>query len=207
VSDALASGLELGSALRRTAAEGFAHLDAAIDDRFRRMLWDEIGRGPLRSMVGTFGKAGVRMEIDGYDLESPFRGFPATARLAAELGERVRADGRTIRGLATWRPNEAGVGVYRPGSVGITAHLDGRWYRRLVAVFTLAGSAPFEIRSGREGEPVEAWAAGAGSLTLLRGPGLAGARDGRPFHAVHGPSRGVRCSLALRMSVRPSARN
>jgi hypothetical protein len=91
--------------------------------------------------------------------------------------------------------------VYRPGSVGITAHLDGRWYRRLVAVFTLTGTARFEIRAGREGELLEAWQAGAGGVALMRGPGLAGARDGRPFHAVHGPRRGVRCSLALRMST------
>ena len=37
------------------------------------------------------------------------------------------------------------------------------------------------------------------SVTLMRGPGLAGVRDGRPYHAVHGPTRGVRWSLALRM--------
>jgi hypothetical protein len=117
----------------------------------------------------------------------------------------VRADGASLRGLATWRPNEAGVGVYRPGSVGVTAHMDGRWYRRLVAVFTLVGAARFEVRAAREGEPIEAWDARAGGVTFLRGPGLARARDGRPYHAVHGPRRGVRCSLALRMSVRPEA--
>ncbi|MGH2636634.1 MAG: hypothetical protein ACRDHU_10900 [Actinomycetota bacterium] len=205
MSEALSSGLDLAGALRRTAAVGFAHVDGALEDRFRRALWGEVAEGPLRRMAGTFGKAGVRMEIEGYDLEAPFEGFPTIAELAAEVGERVRRGGRDLRGLATWRPNEAGIGVYRPGSVGITAHLDGRWYRRLVAVFTLTGSARFEIRSDREGELLETWRAGAGSLALMRGPGLAGARDGRPFHAVHGPKRGVRCSLALRMSVRRTA--
>jgi hypothetical protein len=197
---------ELVAALRRTAAEGFARVDGVLEDSFRRALWREIQAGPLRRMAGTFGRAGVRMEIDGFDVEAPFEGFAATAALAAAFGERVRNDGRGVRGLATWDPNEAGVGIYRPGSVGITAHLDGRWYRRLVAVFTVVGSAPFEIRVSREGELVDAWVARPGGVTLMRGPGLGGARDGRPFHAVAGPRRGIRCSLALRMRVGGPAR-
>jgi hypothetical protein len=68
-------------------------------------------------------------------------------------------------------------------------------------VFTLGGSGAFEVRASREGEPLERWQARAGGVTLMRGPGLAGARDGRPYHAVDGPKRGVRCSLALRMAV------
>lgn len=152
-------------------------------------------------MEGTFGKAGVRMQIEGFDVQEPFEGFPMLAELRDVVAQHVRAQGRGIRGLATWRPNEAGVGVYRPGSVGITAHLDGKWYRRLVAVFTLVGGARFEVRASREGEPVEAWDARAGGVALMRGPGLAGFRDGRPYHAVLGPPRGVRCSVALRMRV------
>ncbi len=201
----LAEGVDLASALRATAELGHAHLDDALDGSMRRALWQEIRSGPLRAMTGTFGRAGVRMEIDGFDVPAPFEGFPRVAELAEAFGDRVRREGREVRGLATWRPNEAGVGVYRPGSVGITAHRDGRRYRRLVAVFTIVGSARFEVRDAREGEIVERWRAGPGSLTLLRGPGLGGARDGRPFHAVHGPSRGVRCSLALRFGLRPSA--
>jgi hypothetical protein len=196
--------VELSDALQRTASEGFGHLDDVLTERFCNELWHEIESGPMRRMAGTFGAAGVQMEIDGFDLESPFEGFPLVAGLADALTERVRSDGASVRGLATWRPNEAGVGVYRPGSVGVTAHMDGKWYRRLVAVFTVVGAARFEIRAAREGKPVEAWDARAGGVTFMRGPGLAGARDGRPYHAVHGPKRGVRCSLALRMSVRAS---
>jgi hypothetical protein len=199
MSGSLAPDLDLASALRRTASEGFAHVDAVLDDRFRRSLWREIERGPLRPMEGTFGKAGVRMQIEGFDVREPFEGFPLLSELRDALAAHVRAHGRGIRGLATWRPNEAGIGVYRPGSVGITAHLDGRWYRRLVAVFTLVGGARFEVRASREGEPIDAWDARAGGVALMRGPGLAGVRDGRPYHLVQGPRRGVRCSVALRM--------
>jgi hypothetical protein len=200
----LTSGLDLADALRRTAAAGFAHVDDVVEPAFARALWSEIRRGPLRTMSGTFGAAGVRMETQGFDVVAPFSGFTLIDALAGAIEARVREDGAGVRGLRTWRPNEAGIGVYRPGSVGVTAHLDGKWYRRLVVVITVVGSAPFEIRASREGEVLDAWTARAGGATLMRGPGLAGNRDGRPYHAVHGPARGVRCSLALRMA-RPAA--
>jgi hypothetical protein len=196
----------LSPALHRVASRGFAHLDGLVGDAFLRGLRREVEGGPLQRMAGTFGAAGVRMEIDGYDLEAPFAGFPLLTELASSFTARVRSDGGQIRGLRTWRPNEAGVAVYGSGSVGVTSHLDGRWYRRLVAVFTVSGSARFEVRSSREGAPHESWDARAGSVTLMRAPGLAGIRDGRPYHAVHGPPRGTRCSLALRMRVDPPGR-
>ena len=191
----------LARALARTAERGAAHVDGVVEPRFLRALWREIAHGPLRSMTGTFGAAGVRMEIDGFDVAAPFEGFPRLRELADAFTERVVSDGSGVRGLRTWRPNEAGIGVYRPGSIGITPHLDGRRYRRLVAVSTLVGSAPFELLASREGAVEQRWQARAGGVTFLRGPGLAGSIDGRPFHTVHGPARGVRCSLALRMAV------
>ena len=189
----------LRRALADTASNGFARIDELVDPAFLRRLVTELEGGPLRPMSGTFGKAGVRMEIDGFDAEAPFDPFPFVSELASAFAARVRADGEAIRGLRTWAPNEAGVARYRSGSVGVTSHMDGRWYRRLVAVFTLEGSARFEVRSSREGDLLERWDARAGSVTLMRGPGLAGVRDGRPYHAVHGPPRGTRWSLALRM--------
>ena len=191
----------LSAALLKVAARGFAHVDGLVGEAFLSDLRREVEGGPLRRMEGSFGAAGVRMEIDGYDLEAPFEGFPVLTELACSFTARVRSDGAQIRGLRTWRPNEAGVAVYRSDSVGVTSHLDGRWYRRLVAVFTVEGSARFEVRSSREGDLLERWEARAGSATLMRAPGLAGVRDGRPYHAVHGPPRGIRCSLALRMRV------
>jgi hypothetical protein len=154
-------------------------------------------------MEGSFGK--VRMQIAGFDVVDPMDGFPHLAELRDALTERVRRDGAAIRGLATWRPNEAGIGVTRPGQTGITGHLDGKWYRRLVVVVTVVGSARFEVLAAREGPVLEGWRAGPGGITLMRGPGLGGRRDGRPFHRIAAPSRGVRCSVGLRMSVEPPA--
>jgi len=199
---ALATGLDLRRPLRATAERGYAHVSQAIDASFLRKLWRELESGPFQRFEGSFGL--VRQEIDGYDVLDPMELFPLVAELRDELAGLLRRHGRGIRGLATWWPNEAGVARYHPGSIGITPHLDGKWYRRLVAVVTVHGTAPFSVCRDRDGEVLERWDAGPGSLTLMRGPGLAGSRDGRPFHTVQGPRRGTRCSLGYRMNTRPA---
>ena len=91
--------------------------------------------------------------------------------------------------------------VYPPGFEGFHHYHD----TQDELYFVHSGSARFEVRPSREGDVLERWNARAGSVTLMRAPGLAGVRDGRPYHAVHGPPRGTRCSLALRMRVDPSS--
>lgn len=174
----------------------------ALVPAFLERLTDELRSAPFRRLDEQFGA--VRQRIDGLDLMAPFTGYPAVAQCRRELVALVRAAGSQIHGLATWWPNEAGVARYRPGPIGITPHRDGRWHRRLVVVATVFGSAEFTVCADRAGTVVAGWEAGPGSLTLLRGPGLAGQRDGRPLHAVAAPARGARCSLALRMA-RPAA--
>lgn len=197
---ALVPTLDLRDALQRTRERGAAHVARALDGTFRARLRREVEAGSFRAFRERFGK--VRQQIEGYDVNEPFDGFPLLAELRDELTGVVREHGAGIRGLATWRPNEVGVAGYRAGSIGITPHLDGRWYRRLVAVVTLHGRCRFVVCRTRDpGDLLEDWTAGPGDLVLLRGPGLAGVRDGRPFHAVIGPVRGERVSLGFRMSV------
>lgn len=200
---ALREDLELGAALRQVAGHGFSFVPVALDERFRRRCRTEIDAGPFRHFQEEFSR--VRQQIDGFDVGAPFRGYPALAGLSREVTALVHRDGRGVRGLATWRVNEAGVAHYRPDSLGITPHMDGKWYRRLVVVVTLYGTARFAVCSDREGTVVDEWHTGPGSLMLMRGPGLAGARDGRPLHTAGTPRRGERCSIGLRMSVRPRA--
>lgn len=199
--DVLSDDLDLRAPLARTGERGAVFVPGALDEGFRRRLRREVDAGPYESMAGDYGK--VRMEIDGFDVPEPMEGFPLLRRLTEDLGDLVRRQGRWVRGLATWSPNEVGIARYRPGSLGITPHLDGKWYRRLVVVVTLYGRARFVVTRTRAGELLEEWHPGPGDLVLMRGPGLAGARDGRPFHAVEGPRRGMRCSLGVRMAVEP----
>jgi len=59
----------LSPALHRVAGRGFAHLDGLVGETFLRGLRREVEGGPLRRMAGTFGAAGVRMEIERFPLE------------------------------------------------------------------------------------------------------------------------------------------
>jgi hypothetical protein len=162
----------------------------------------ELDAGPFHPFGEYFGP--VRQQIDGYDVAIPSGEYPLLSELCRRLRDLVREHGRHVHGLATWAPNEVGVAHYIPGSIGITPHMDGKWYRRLVVVATVYGRAPFAICGSRDPDDiVERWTAGPGDLVLMRGPGLAGHRDGRPFHLVHGPRLGERLSLGIRMATKP----
>jgi hypothetical protein len=196
-----ASDAALAAGLRDCAKRGFARLAKAVEPSDLLDLRSELDAGPFRSFRESFGP--VRQQIDGYDVPIPSRSFPLLTTLCRDLRDAVRAAGRDVRGLATWAPNEVGIAHYVPGSIGITPHMDGKWYRRLVVVLTVSGRAPFAICGSRDAADVlERWSAGPGDLVLMRGPGLAGHRDGRPFHLVEGPRRGERLSLGIRMSTR-----
>jgi hypothetical protein len=200
--DATTPGLDLRAALRACAQVGHARVPQAIPGAFLRKLRAELAAGSFRPFGESFGP--VRQQIDGYDVDLPAAVFPLLTALSGSLSDLVRGQGRGLRGLATWVPNEVGIAHYVPGSIGITPHMDGKWYRRLVIVATVYGRAPFAICGSRDpSDIVERWVAGPGDLVLMRGPGLAGHRDGRPFHLVEGPRRGERLSLGIRMSRRP----
>ena len=204
MTDALSPGLRLRDALRACAVRGHARIEDAIAEAFLGPLRDEIDAGPFRPFGESFGS--VRQQIDGFDVAVPSPSFPLITELSLTLRDAVRDRGHGVRGLATWRPNEAGVAHYVPGSIGITPHMDGKWYRRIVAVITVYGRAPFAICGSRDPDDVvDRWIASPGDLVFLRGPGLGGGRDGRPFHLVDGPRRGERLSLGIRMSTRPPA--
>jgi hypothetical protein len=204
-SPSILGGLDLRLPLRACAEGGHARIERAVSPDILAALRREIAAGPFEPFPGSFRQ--VTQQIDGYDVRTPMDGFPLLGRLCRDLRDLVRSHGRGIRGLATWEPNEVGVAHYVSGSIGITPHMDGKWYRRLVVVATVYGRAPFAICGSRDPrDVVERWTAAPGDLVLLRGPGLAGSRNGRPFHLVEGPREGERLSLGIRMSVAPPAR-
>jgi alkylated DNA repair dioxygenase AlkB len=189
----LVKGERVGAAFRRTAQAGAAFVPGAVDPRLLERLARELEALRFEPAPRVVGE--VRQETEGASF--PGR-LPVAARaLRDALVDAARGSG--IRGLRTWRPNDVEVQRYEPGALGITAHRDGKRFRRLVAVVTVRGRAGFAIRAERHGRIVAAWEVGPGDLVLMRGPGLAGARDGRPFHEVSGPLDGVRSSVAFRM--------
>jgi hypothetical protein len=189
--------LDLREPLARTARRGAAFVPAALTGRFLARLQEEVERGPFRPLPEEIGP--VRQETEALEVRGRLAGYPRLAELRPALVRAVREQGSGIRGLSTWQPTEVSVQRYRGGAVGITPHLDGKRYRRLVAVFTTSGRAWFTVCRDRGGEPVEEWETVPGSLVLLRGPGLGGLRDGRPFHRISGPESGWRYSVGFRM--------
>jgi hypothetical protein len=194
---------DLREPLARTARSGAAFISDALTGEFLERLQEEVERGPFRPLPEEIGP--VRQETEAFEVRGRLTGYPLLAELRRALRRAVREQGSGIRGLSTWRPTEVSIQRYRGGAVGITPHLDGKRYRRLVAVFTTSGRARFTVCRDRGGEPVEEWETVPGSLVLLRGPGLGGLRDGRPFHRVSGPSTGWRYSVGLRMELRGSS--
>jgi hypothetical protein len=199
--EAFVPDLDLRPALADVVASGAGYVRSALAPGYLARLVDEVEGGPFRSYREQFAQ--VRQQIEGFDLDRPFAGFPLIAELCRSVREQVQRQGEAIRGLRTWSINEAGVIRYRPGSIGITSHLDGKRHRRLVVVLSLRGTAEFALCADRSGTVVSAWEPEPGSLTILRGPGLAGRRDGRPFHRVGTPKTGQRLAIGLRMSVPP----
>ncbi len=193
-------GLDLGQALQTVAGEDFAFVPRALAEDFRRALQWEVQACPFQPVPGDVGP--VRQETEECVIPPPMDGYPRVARLSGELTALVRDHGRAVAGLETWVPTAAFVQRYRPGALGITPHLDRRRFGLLVAVFTTKGTARFSIHETRWGPVVARWEAAPGSLALLRGPGLAGVDDGRPFHAVGGPYGQDRYSVSFRMDAR-----
>jgi hypothetical protein len=198
---ALRSDLDLGRPLQALTEAGAAFIPRALSERFRARLQREIEAGPFQRLPDQIGP--VRQEADLFVITGDMAHNPAVARLRAELVGRVRRDGSQLPPLARWWPNEAYVQRYEPGALGVSPHVDSKRFAVLVAIFTTHGSARFALTQTRAGEIVQGWEAGPGSLTLLRGPGLLDATNGRPFHAVHGPTAGRRFSITFRMNQQP----
>ncbi len=197
------ANLDLGAVLEAVSRDGVAVVAQALADPFHIRLERELRTVPHEPAPAEVGP--VRQETDVFVLRD-LEGFPALVELAHEFRVAVLAHAREIRGLATYAPNEIHLQRYRPGSLGITPHLDGKRYRRLVAFFTVRGSACLSVLRERAGEEIARFSIGPGSLALLRAPGLGGLRDGRPFHAIMPVGGEERVSVALRMSTRPKNR-
>ncbi|HEX2175642.1 MAG TPA: hypothetical protein VHG70_07005 [Nocardioidaceae bacterium] len=199
---ALRPALDLGSALRDAVRLGAGFVPAAVEETFREQLLAEVDDGPFEALPERAGAKEVRQQADIFVVRGDMRTYPHARELREELVSRLREQGGPL--VDAWRPNNAAVQRYAPGSLGVTPHLDGRRFRYLVAVFTLGGVAPFALCSDRSGTVLRQWVTRPGSLVLMRAPGLAGLVDGRPLHTVRGPRNGPRTSFTFRMDSRAS---
>jgi hypothetical protein len=193
----LRSASRIRDGLHEVREQGAAFVDAALRPGVIADIAREVSSGnfePLAEYEGT-----ARQDGEFFVVTGNMNRYLLTARLCRELTAVIHQQGSEIEGLRRWNPNEAWVQRYRQASRGITVHKDLKRHGMLVAVFTLEGTATFTICKNRAGDARMSWAAGPGSLVLLRGPGFDGTEDDRPLHAVDGPGDGQRVSLTFRM--------
>ena len=95
--------------------------------------------------------------------------------------------------------NDFAIQRYPKNSCGIGIHRDGRRYRGIVAIVTLAGGSRLFTCDDRDGGNTRALDDRPGRIVLLSAPGFAGreAEDARPLHGVDRVTGG-RLSLGFR---------
>ena len=195
----LGDDVDLRGALERVRDVGRAVVIGVLSETRCAAIVREVAGRSFERLPLTIGP--VRQETELLLLTDEFGEVPSVAGLREELVAAIRDQIPDRTELGDWWPNEAYVQRYEPGALGVTAHVDSKRFALLVAVFTLLGSAEFLLCEGRSGSAIETWETRPGTLVLLRGPGLGGLEDGRPFHAVRGPAAGQRYSLTFRMNA------
>lgn len=188
----------VGGVRGEVLARGFAHLPGVLGGAERRVLLDEAATARDRFLALPDRVNGVDQNADQLTLRVGDPHHAAVNRLAATVVGAV-AGWPAQAGLADYRPTEARFMRYRGDDAGLGAHVDGKFYRLLVFVFSLAGSARFLVAADSSG-PAADVLVGPGDLLMLRAPGLGGDPDGRRRHSVGPPLDGdERISLTLRM--------
>src|SRR5262249_54233894 len=199
--EVLSLNADLAGGLRSAARDGAGAAflpDALPADACARIV-GELASARFSRLQEHEGRA--RQEGEILVIRNGLRDYPAIRRLRRELVNAAYEAADEIAGLASWEPNEVSAQRYLAGSLGITPHLDLKRYRYLIVVATVEGTADFTLCKNRQGDLVTTWRAETGSLILLRGPGLGGADDGRPLHAVAGPPPGPRAPPGVRLGT------
>ena len=195
----LGGNVGLRRALERVRDVGRAVLNGVLSDARCAAIVRDVAERSFERLPPTIGP--VRQETELLLLTGDFGEVPSVAKLRDELVAAIRAQTPEDMEIGEWWPDEAYVQRYEPGALGVTTHVDSKRFVLLIAVFTLLGSSEFLLFEGRSGSVIETWETRPGTLVLLRGPGLGGLEDGRPFHAVRGPAAGQRYSLTFRMNA------
>ncbi len=153
-----------------------------------------------RAVVGA-GDKEVRQDFEvcfeELGSEGPFHTFARDLEAdlisaSAQLTPPPLPEGFTLNDLIVQR--------YRPGSAGITPHVDHIRYQAIVAIIVFSGEGDFQILDDRSGRNPRSVPNRAGDLLLMRAPGFAGLQD-RPFHRLS-EVRSPRVILGLRWDVR-----
>ena len=176
---------------------GFAHVPDILPASERRRLLREAEIARSRFLALPERVNGVQQRADQLTLRVGHPHQPAVNELSRSLREAVKG-WPAASGAAQFSPTEARYMRYTGTSAGLGPHRDGKCYRLLVCVLSLAGSARFSVLADGV-MPATDVLVEPGDLIVLRAPGFAGGADGRRRHAVGPPLDDERISLTVRM--------
>lgn len=184
--------------LAEVAATGFALVRRALPDGERLRLLAEANEASERFLRVPARVNGVQQKAHQLSLRIGDPRCPWVNALAGRLRD-VLTTAADMHGVQRFSATEARYMRYRGDAGGLGPHRDGMCYGLVVAVYSLTGSAEFNVLPD-EAEPTIRMLVEPGDLLLLRAPGFDGEPDGRRRHAVGPPlSGGERVSLTLRM--------
>jgi hypothetical protein len=137
-----------------------------------------------------------------FDVCFPAPRIGAFEDLAAELEAGLFAAGASLANNpfeTRFQFDDFAIQRYPPGSRGIGIHRDGKRYKNIVVIITLAGQSRLFSSASRTGETRKRINDRPGRLVLLSADGFAGRynEESRPLHGVD-CVRGGRLSIGLR---------
>lgn len=190
----------MDAVLAEVARAGFAFVGGALPEVERQRLLSEADEACERFLKMPARVNGVAQRADQLSFRIGDPRCPVVNRLATAFADLLRSCPDSY-GVHRFAATEGRFMRYRSRAGGLGAHRDGKCYGLIVAVYSLAGSAPFTVlREGPEPEePAARMLVEPGDLLLLRAPGFDGEPDGRRRHEVGAPVEGERVSLTLRM--------
>ncbi|MGH9151251.1 MAG: hypothetical protein ACRD03_02355, partial [Acidimicrobiales bacterium] len=148
---------------------GFAHLAGVLAAGQRAGLIDEARAAGGRFLALPERVNGIDQCADQLTLRAGDAHHPWVNELCRAVVDGV-AGWPAASGAAAFRPTEARYMRYTGGRVGLGPHVDGKFYRMLVFVFSLAGSAEFRLAADGSG-PAADLVVRPGDLLVMRAPG------------------------------------
>lgn len=157
----------------------------------RRKLLIEALSYPYKEREKVVGQYKVRQELSAFD-EFPANSqfFDLRDQFQILLEEKLRK---------ALNFNDLSLQKYKPFSLGITPHMDGRSIINLVCVFVLKGNGRFCLCEDRDGKNAIELDSTPGNVILMSAPGFNGANF-RPFHFVS-DIKDLRITFGLRQKA------
>lgn len=200
------NNVDFSKALNAVVAEGAVLLPNIIQPKFLAPLVDELNQGPFEQ--AEEGNELVRQRFDRFAYLHKPVGMPHLERLQVATTQLIRSGSELFPQLKDWEAVDTVVQRYDYNGF-LTAHRDLIRHPYVIASFTVSGRCRFDVLESRSGPITKTMYPEAGSLILLRAPGLSNENpeNERPFHKLTGAldENIFRIAVSFRHNLNPEA--